>query len=79
MGDPYPYLTLRVIESGTYVITTNVTSDAYTWNGDIPAITINAQEIPVNYLLLGVLMVIGGLLIPKKKINPHVSLLFKRN
>lgn len=47
VGDPqsYLYLTLRALNSGTYVITPTITSDTYNWNsGEVFSITINVQD-----------------------------------
>ena len=94
VGDPYLYLTVKALKSGSYSITPKITSDTYNWNsGEDDTISINVQSggdggsgssgstvkaagktipmhktgLPVNYLLLAVLMVLSGLLVPKRK------------
>jgi uncharacterized repeat protein (TIGR01451 family) len=44
VGDPYLYLTVKAIKSGTYSITPSITSDTYNWNTYVPTLTINIRE-----------------------------------
>jgi len=44
VGDPYLYLTVKAIKSGSYSITPSITSDTYNWNTNIPTLTINIKK-----------------------------------
>ena len=44
VGDPYLYLTVKAIKSGTYSITPSITSDTYNWNTYVPTLTISIKE-----------------------------------
>ncbi len=44
VGDPYLYLTVKAIKSGTYSITPSITSDTYYWNTYVPTLTISIKE-----------------------------------
>ncbi len=82
-GDPYLYISGRLIRAGTYIFGSSISSETYNINSQgVTPLTINAaseakaatetvgmQEtgLPVNYMILAILMVLGGFLVPKRK------------
>ncbi len=80
VGDPYLYITGKVLRPGNYVFSSSISSKTYNINSEgVTPITIHAVKaasktipmqktgLPLNYLILAILMVIGGLLVPKRK------------
>jgi len=86
VGDPYMYLTLKVLKSGSFSINPTISTSTYmAEDPQIQALTVNASSnvvnaaesvktvpmqktgVPLQYILMAVLMVLGGVLVPRKK------------
>lgn len=82
-GDPYLYISGRLIRAGTYIFGSSISSETYNINSQgVNPLKINAaseakaatetvgmQEtgLPVNYMILAILIVLSGFLVPKRK------------
>lgn len=81
VGDPYMWLTVKIMKAGTYTIGPLIFSTTYNVNTQVnpgyiqfkaykySSKTIGMQKtgIPINWLLLAILMVLSGLIIPKRR------------
>jgi uncharacterized repeat protein (TIGR01451 family) len=83
VGDPYLYITGKLGAAGNYLFSSSIAADTYNINTEgVTPITINVEKqvnaasntiamqetgTPINYLILAVLMVLSGLLAPKRK------------
>ncbi len=83
VGDPYLYISGYVNKPGVYVFGSSISSETYNINSEgVTSVTINAVSqvkaasktvpmqrtgLPVNYLILAILMVIGGFLVPIRR------------
>ena len=83
VGDPYLYISGKFNKPGAYVFSSSISSNTYNINTQgTSSITINAVQavnaagktvgmqntgLPINYLILAILAVYGGILVPKRK------------
>lgn len=83
VGDPYLYMKVKVLKSGTYIFRPQITTDTYdpTIDKNIQSVVINAQSkhhgghkvpmhktgVPIWSLILALVFVAGGLIVPFKK------------